>query len=550
MQKTYYSALLGLVALFSIQTLHAQVMTKLDINNISAGILTHGDMWWNPATSLSSCEFYKGTGISISSGGSLWMGCLDGTGKLHVAAQTYRQKGNDYWPGPLDSSDTLTTVVSRQWDKIWKIDYLQIDSFKSVSTHTLANTPTAILEWPAKGNTYAKGAAGASLSISGDMAPFVDVNGNGTYEALSGDYPLLKGDQMLWWVFSDNGPTHNESGALPLKVEVHASAYAYNRPGMLKNIQYYEYDVINKGVTYNNFRMGMWADMDLGYPFDDYIGFDSLQRMGYIYNSISPDSAPTGYGYGRNIPIAGISVIEMPNDGISLAPTGSFMYYNNDFSAYGDPGNDTEYYAYLNARFRNGQHLHNDFAGYGIKSAGTGAGPDANYVFPGDPTSTTQWSECSSGNLGGDRRFIISTSDYTFLANQSAKFIFALVVTDTSADNYCPHADITKLKQMADSSWYYFNNPSSVPTGVADINATTNSLEIYPNPAHNILNIKPGTFSLQDLQVIDVLGRAMNVDISKNSSGISIDINRLNAGIYTLIYHSVAGTQTALFVKQ
>jgi len=549
MRKAYYATLLFLSILIFKLPLYAQVAAKLDINNISSGILTHGDMWWDPTTGSPSCEFYKGSGLSISLAGSLWMGCVDAAGKLHVAAQTYRQKGNDYWPGPLNSSDTLTAAVSNQWDKVWKIDYRQIDSFKSVSTHTLTNTPTAILEWPAKGNSYAKGVAGASLSISQDMAPFVDVNGNGTYEPLSGDYPILKGDQMLWWVFSDNGPTHNETGALPLKVEVHASAYAYNRPGMLKNIQYYEYDVINKGITYNNFRMGMWSDMDLGYSFDDYIGFDSTHRMGYIYNSETPDRSLSGYGYGSSMPIAGISVIEMPNDGASLTPAGSFMYFNNDFGANGNPSNDTEYYRYLNATFRKGQHLVNDFTGYGKNSFGVGTGPLANYVFPGNPADTSQWSECASKNIGGDRRFIIGSGDYTFPANQHAKYIFALVVTDTSADNYCPHADITKLKQMADSSWHYFNNPSSVPTGVANI-TTARPLEIYPNPAHNILNIKNSTFSLQNLQVIDVLGRTMNVDISKSASGISIDINKLNPGIYTLIYHSATGTQTALFIKQ
>ena len=29
------------------------------------------------------------------------------TGNLHVAAQTYRQNGNDFWPGPLDASGNL-----------------------------------------------------------------------------------------------------------------------------------------------------------------------------------------------------------------------------------------------------------------------------------------------------------------------------------------------------------------------------------------------------------------------------------------------------------
>ncbi|MBK7691106.1 MAG: hypothetical protein IPJ31_08310 [Bacteroidetes bacterium] len=58
------------------------------------------------------------------------------------------------------------------------------------------------------------------------MAPFVDVNNDNIYNALDGDYPDIEGEQALWWVFNDNGKTHNETNGLPLKIEVKALAYA------------------------------------------------------------------------------------------------------------------------------------------------------------------------------------------------------------------------------------------------------------------------------------------------------------------------------------
>ncbi len=84
----------------------------LDINNIRSAVLVHGDMWWDPATSTPACEYPKGSGRYLSQATSLWMGGYDGLGALHTSAQTYRQTGNDYWPGPLDNNGNLSYTQS------------------------------------------------------------------------------------------------------------------------------------------------------------------------------------------------------------------------------------------------------------------------------------------------------------------------------------------------------------------------------------------------------------------------------------------------------
>jgi hypothetical protein len=40
------------------------------------------------------------------------------------------------------------------------------------------------------------------------------MNGDGHYNCLQGDYPLIKGDQIIWWVFNDNYNKHTETGSL------------------------------------------------------------------------------------------------------------------------------------------------------------------------------------------------------------------------------------------------------------------------------------------------------------------------------------------------
>ncbi|MBK7691105.1 MAG: hypothetical protein IPJ31_08305 [Bacteroidetes bacterium] len=108
-------------------------------------------MFWNPDTQSPSYEFPKGSGKHSNFAAALWIaGVNTATSQLHVSAQTYRQTGNDYWPGPLDNNGNIDTATSNKWDKIWKVNRTTIDSFIATSPHTLANTPAVIIQWPAK----------------------------------------------------------------------------------------------------------------------------------------------------------------------------------------------------------------------------------------------------------------------------------------------------------------------------------------------------------------------------------------------------------------
>src|SRR3989344_1992955 len=72
----------------------------LDVNNIHAGFNASGDLFYNINT--------FGTPITTSSNtiafsaANLWIGGFDPAGNLNISAQTYRQTGSDFWPGPLD----------------------------------------------------------------------------------------------------------------------------------------------------------------------------------------------------------------------------------------------------------------------------------------------------------------------------------------------------------------------------------------------------------------------------------------------------------------
>lgn len=166
----------------------------LDINEVRAGLMNRGDMFWDAyGTYNARYEVPKNSGRHAAFASALWIGGIDNGGTLHEAAMTYRQTGIDYTTGPLDTlwgdADSITGVL---YDKIWKIDRLNIEEFKTNfangsvqnGTYTISND---ILTWPAIGTG----------NYTRNMASFVDVNGDGLYNPLTeGDYPKITGDQM------------------------------------------------------------------------------------------------------------------------------------------------------------------------------------------------------------------------------------------------------------------------------------------------------------------------------------------------------------------
>jgi len=513
----------------------------LDINNIKAGHMVHGDMWWNPGLGISDIEYPKGSGKHPSFASALWIGGYDSGNNLHIAAQTYRQNGNDYWPGPIDGAQAINYTTSQGWAKIWRIERSDLQTFFTTSPHTTANTPAVILQWPAKGNPYAKGYGNVTLTITKDMAPFVDVNGDGSYDPLQGDYPDMKGDQMLWWVFNDNGPAHTETNGTPLNIEVQTMAYAYKRNTGIDNVLFYEYNITNySGGNYTNFRVGLFSDADLGYAFDDYIGFDSTRRLGIAYNGRSYDGNGESNAYGYMPPISGVQLLETPGDaGTTYEPAGSFMYYNNDFTGMGNPSNATEYNNYLNATFRSGTHL--------TVGCGPNAGQLTNYAFPADFADPA--SECSCNTIPNDRRFVITTNGYQFNAGGKVKVAMAFLVTDLDSTHTCPNGSFEDIATLADSTWNWYHTPPA--TGIAQVSVEKKILKLYPNPAQQSIFIETTEANAGNIVLVyDALGKTYQLPVTQKNNTLELDIRSLAPGIYTVLCKNGDKHQSGIFVKE
>ncbi len=457
----------------------AAARTDLDINNVRTTIHNGGDMWWDLQNSP-LYEIPKGSRAHSSFASSLWIGGLDAGGLLKVAAMTYRQAGNDFWPGPLDNNASTDASVCEEYDNIYKISRREVEDFISnyCTNQTPGyNVPLSIQNWPGNGNF----AAGHLQQL----APFYDSNNDGIYRWQDCDYPAynlsgqsncsknqLFGDQTLWWVFNDRGNIHTQTGGAAIGLEIRAQAFAFATNDEINNMTFYTYQIINRSnITLEKTYFGQWVDSDLGKYDDDYVGCDVARGLGYTYNGVANDGGspvPSLGTYGANPPAFGLDFFEGPVadeiDGIDNDRDGvtdeigeqiimsKFVYYNNDESVTGEPSNATHYYNYLSGFWKDGTPITYGGNGYG------GSQP-ADFMFPGntDPdNATTLWTEVTAGNLPFDRRMLTSAGEFTL--KPGAVNYVTVGALWARASSGGPMASVELLRATDDKAQALFNS--------------------------------------------------------------------------------------------
>ncbi|RMG19109.1 MAG: hypothetical protein D6730_22075, partial [Bacteroidetes bacterium] len=414
---------------------------QLDVNNVRALLHNGGDMWWD-LVGDPRYEIPKGSGKHSLFASSLWIGGTDDAGQLRLAAQTYRQNGIDFWPGPLDeTSASIDAATCECFDRMWKINKTEIDAFRAEyaargALIDMDQFPN-VRDWPALRVRCPDGRIieSSAMRPNGEllyMAPFVDVNGNPfDYNPREGDYPDISGDQAIWWIINDRGNVHTETGAEPIGIEIHMLAFAFTTANAINDMTFYKQTVINRSnQVLNDTYIGQWVDSDVGKFNDDYVGCDTLRGLGFGYNADANDDGASGYG--QNPPAVGVDFFQGPladpNDGIDNDKDGlvdepgetiimsKFVYYNNDFSLIGNPEVAQHFYGYLRGFWKDGTPIVDNFTNGGV---GNGYGPASpgtptNYMFPGDVCAGSGWTENNANNpKNEDRRFLQSAGPFT-----------------------------------------------------------------------------------------------------------------------------------------
>lgn len=419
------------------------------------------------------------------------------------------------------------SVAGARWEKVWKVSKSDIDMFLTDFANNQVDYSKYpnIRDWPAHGDV--------SKGEDAILAPFIDVDGDFIYTPDSGDYPCIKGDQALWWVYNDDLNANTESGGLPLGVQVEVMAYAIDcqlspcPDTALDYVTFYEYEVTNKSnQTYIDTYIGNWLDVDIGGFADDYVGCDSTRNLAFGYNGNAVDG--TAAGYGANPPALGSVILESP-DNIGMT---NFMYYENDFSIRGNPEMPIHYYSYMQSKWKDGNPATVGSNGY------NGTVP-TNYMYSGDPGScggpSEGWSEVSAGNQPFDRRYLQSVGPFTMMPGEIIQIsigqIYARGFYNDNLGSLC------ELKRVTDtlSNWYstqedcYDDFVLSAPEAIEPLSAA-----LYPNPNQGTFRVELADVisSQGQLQIIDLLGRTHHMQsVDAGSKVISVQTD-LAQGMY------------------
>lgn len=487
--------------LLLVPTLKAQIHPEasIDINNIKTNLYGTGNFFrmivqhpgFGPTYYNNYAVPADGDCSTIFSN-SLWIAGLDDDNNIHCSAVRYNQVGEDFWSGPLRTTDATNDIYSvMDYHHVWKIKRSDIDA---IINNTCTDIPEDILTWPAHGNVEDGYAA--------NLAPFIDTNSDGIYNPANGDYPDILGDMALYCIFNDNYNVHTESGGEAFGLEIHCMLYGFNAPDdeKLNNTLFMRYWIHNRSSNdYNNVYVGLWNDLDIGYGYDDYVGCNVEKGYFYCYNSSDMDGIGEPGSYGLNPPAQivmflgganadaddidnpkfdenGFQIVDESINGLGYGDgvidnerlgMCSFVYNNNSATINGDPENVEEYYNVLKGLWRNGDNIY--YGGIGVEGTPGVSNIPCKFMYPDNsdpynwgtggvnPNTEFPWNEESANNgtpnESGDRRGLASSGPFTFESGE-VNIIDKAFVTYWPSEKF----DRDEMNEWADYIKDYFIN--------------------------------------------------------------------------------------------
>ena len=567
---------------------------SLYLNNINALFNACGNHFWGMSQPNARFEVPKFSGKTTIFSSSFWIGGLDQNSSLHLAAERYRQGPNnsnpwtkaDYWAGPVMDSTAYSIYQDTLWNYIWNLKKSEIEYHKAHWSDAGYQPIHDILTWPGNGNV--------SFGQAAQLAPYYDRNNDGVYNPIDGDYPLIRGDQALFFIFNDDRNIHTESEGAKMKVEIHGMAYAFDLPqdSAFNNTIFFYYQIFNRSDNiYHNTWLGIFTDLDIGYAMDDYVGCDVERSMYYGYNGTPMDGSGQTQAYGANPPVQSVTILGGPykdpdgidnprydstghqlcNESVNGTNFGDsivdnerlgmtkFVYFNNSGVPYymRDPNYAPEYYNYLQGIWLDSTRM--IYGGDGHASSG-GYGPECNFMFPGEsdtlnwgvgcvlPNGPVNWTETTAANVPGDRRGLGSCGPFTFNPGAMEEFDVAF----SFARDYTGDNSLGKLWQVTDLIHNSFTT-NTLPdgdsfNGIASTQKTTGfSLQLFPNPASSKLYIRfdrvlnePVTMRIYNASGILVQAETFtSVDRTK-----TLNVDRLSSGLYLLYFETASQSVT------
>lgn len=494
----------------------AQTYEYLDRNQIKATVNSDGMLFQNSNNTAAGFEVPKGLGVHSIYGAALWFGGKDNNGNIRLcAAQSNSQNPEQYF-GPV-ADDYNNQNYKDKYNRVWKVDLSEIVYHVENFDKPGYVLPEAFLNWPANGDL--------SNGEAADLAPYYDYNSNSNYDPENGDFPLIRGDQAVYFIYND-AKGHNATGGLKTGVEVHGMLYCFNPSvgAVLTQTVFLNYRVINRSnQNYSEFYGAMSLYLELGYNNDDAFGTDSANQMMYVYNKFNEDgmymdSNSNDACYGSPAPTQGVVML---NKEVKAALPQ--LYYG---SGSWDINIDTAYYYMLQCKDQNGIPIYSEFED---------ANP-TNFLYNGYPETGEGWVPDISSNSGYwfYNKALISAGPYSLKSGESLCFDIAFpFAKDYNGSNL---SAISLLREKAAGIIEFYDEYGfDCDNNILDVaKIVENDISIYPNPSAGNINL---SFSQEFtgsavITLYSIDGKPMREFVTANQENI---LNISEPGLYLVV---------------
>lgn len=359
----------------------------------------------------------EGYDLSFKWKKGIWVGGYMPGGNAVVAAiRENDDQISHYQFGPLDpatgKADPELTGPFR--DNVWRVTYGELTAFLNDINDGVINPVQHpnIFMWPGKGNPHFEQFNGFPFPYLEEMmAPFKDVDGDGIYDPMKGDWPRDYSDgeiaihgELMYTIFhmgDIDDPALKSATAIPLNVHIISSPMQCPGEGAFANRAILTHFLIHNVSTQplDSMYIGFWQKPELSCPVK--AGFEPDFNTAYFYTD--PDSCDQGFIFYDHVyavypgkgPYWDHDVLE--GDGA--------MYFLNQASpgypfAISAPITAKEYYRILTGSWKDGTGLSRNGIGYNVLSQDYAKAP-----FDGVPGSEVDWTMPDE----------IAQLDYTYL---------------------------------------------------------------------------------------------------------------------------------------
>ncbi len=504
------------------------------INNVRARLSTGGDVWWNRQEGLYIVPKPAEGQLPVSSifAGGVWVGGTTRAQSLKLAGVTYRSLNNnfDWYPGPLNEKGITDQPICANWDQFFKVTAVEVnkhnDAWESPGDYDCDSIPDGVKYWPGQGNPFWRDKYDFDLPNQ-SLGAFYDEDGDGSYNPCNGDFPSIEiegclfggrkkarelvPDEMLFWIYNDNGGPHRLTAGDAIQMEVQVQAFGYSTNDEVNDMTFQRYKLVNRAQEdLIDCYFAMWVDPDLGCAFDDFSGCDNTldasgkpRSLAYTYNEDATDGnngANCSGGvntYKNNVPIVGtdyfrgpkgpriylrdqntneilldstgmpILVAPIPGSGvvdtlIELGMTSCIFTFNASSNppnpATTDPeGQDVQFYNNMRGLWRTGEPVTQGGSGFDPMSSNV-----VKYMFSDEPNDPTGWSMCNTGVSNVDTRTLQATGPLLLQPGAKNELIIG-VVWVPDLEYPCP--DIARLRSADDVAQALFDNCFDITDG-------------------------------------------------------------------------------------